>query len=116
MSFKLHVQETGGGFVVAPVGAADHDACERFETDVMKLIERNPRLLVLDLSELTHIPSMGLSAIIRIHRAMRERSGKLRVAAVPAPIMQLLQATKLDIMLPIFMTRADACRTEGLEA
>lgn len=114
MPFSLKHEPIDKGYLVHPIGSADIESCEEMEAAIGKLVEQKPALLVLDLSKLEHIPSAGLSAFIRINRAMKDSGGKLRVAAVPPPIQKLLTATKLDLLLPMFMTREEACRVESV--
>lgn len=113
MAFSVRHESFSGGIVADLIGSADVEACETMEREIMRLVDMKPGVLALDLSKLEYIPSPGLSAMLRINKAVRANGGRLRLAAVPAPIKQVLTATKLDVILPIFLTRADACKVEG---
>lgn len=110
MSFSVQHESFSGGIIADLVGSADVDACESMEKQIMSLVDMKPGVLVLDMSKLTYIPSPGLSAIIRVNKSIRSNGGRLRLAAVPNPIKEVLSATKLDVILPMFLTRADACK------
>ncbi len=110
MSFSVQHEKFDGGIVAELIGSADVEACESMEKQINVLLESKPGVLVLDMAKLTYIPSPGLSAIIRVNKAVRASGGRLRLAAVPASIKGVLTATKLDVILPIFLTRADACK------
>lgn len=62
---------------------------------------RMPKL-VLDLSELTFMDSMGLSSVLGCHEWAREAGGQL-VLVNPAPqVARLLKATAIDQRIPVF--------------
>jgi anti-anti-sigma factor len=113
MSFSVKHESFPGGVVVDLIGSADVESCEAMEAALTKVVEMKPGVMVLDLSKLEYIPSPGLSVIIRANRSLRADGGRLRLASVPESIKQVLTATKLDIILPIFLTRADACKVEA---
>jgi len=113
MSFKVESESFPGGLVVDLIGSADVEACESMENELIKLTESRPGVMVLDLSKLTYLPSPGLSALIRTNKAVRANAGRLRLAAVPPAINEVLTATRLDLIMPIFLTRADACKVEA---
>jgi anti-anti-sigma factor len=64
-------------------------------------------VVALDLSRLQLLPSLGLGALVQIRNKCESRQQKLRLAAVPAPIRDVLSVTKLDRLFEI---------TESVEA
>jgi anti-anti-sigma factor len=107
-AFKVDVIAKPNGFVVAISGRAGGPECEALEEQFNKLVGLKPSLIVLDMNGLEYISSMGLSALIRLHRNMKETGGKVRMAAVPPVVLTLLQAAKLDNLIPIFMSTDQA--------
>jgi anti-anti-sigma factor len=64
-------------------------------------------VVVLDLSRLQLLPSLGLGALVRIRNKCESRQQKLKLAAVPASIGEVLSVTKLNRLFEI---------TESVEA
>jgi len=63
--------------------------------------------LVIDLTEIEHCDSSGLSTLLVVNRIMQEKEGILRL--VPSSkILQLCQITKLDRVLSIASTIDEA--------
>jgi anti-sigma B factor antagonist len=98
------------GYLVKASGRAGGPESEHFEEQLAGIVARKPALIVLDLSGLEYLSSMGISALIRLQRAMKEIGGKVRLAGVPAPIMTLFQAAKIDTLIPVFHTAEDALK------
>jgi N-acetylglucosaminyldiphosphoundecaprenol N-acetyl-beta-D-mannosaminyltransferase len=64
--------------------------------------------LVIDLAETTFLASAGMAAMIRLDRKLREQGGELRVAGCAPDVLRTLKLVKLDSVLQIFPTVADA--------
>ncbi len=60
--------------------------------------ERN---IEVDLSQATFIDSCGLGALIALHKAAATRKGKLILLNPCAPILQILELTRLDTVFDI---------------
>lgn len=62
-----------------------------------------PLLVVLDLGPLDFIDCFGLSLLLRTHRRIADRGGRLRMALAHAPTRKLLAMTGLDVVfLPVW--------------
>jgi len=72
------------------------------------LLARGCHEFVLDLSELEYIDCSGLSQLIRILNAIRDRGGVLALSRPQPHILRILQITKLD---SVFMIQENRCRT-----
>jgi anti-sigma B factor antagonist len=67
------------------------------------------RLVVIDLTTLTFISSIGLSALIRANERARQSPVRFRIVADPtSPAARLLALTGLDAVLPVYDSAADA--------
>jgi anti-anti-sigma factor len=70
--------------------------------ELLRVCAEHPQLLVLDLSELTHINSVVLGAMLLCMRLMSSSGGQLRLAAVRPNILEVLDHSRL---LPLFDCR-----------
>lgn len=57
--------------------------------------------VMLDLSELEFINSMGIGKIVLIHKTCQSRSGKLEITSVQPKVMKLFKILCLDTVLTI---------------
>jgi len=66
-----------------------------------------PRLIV-DLSDTSFLASAGMAALIRLDRVAREHGGALHVAGCSPDVLRTLKLVKLDAILKVYPTVADA--------
>lgn len=66
-----------------------------------------PRLVV-DLSETIFLASAGMAALIRLDRVARDNGGELRVAGCGPDVLRTLKLVKLDSIIQIFPSLAEA--------
>lgn len=64
--------------------------------------------VVLNLSEVSRLDSIGLGLVVRYVTNLRKRSGDLRLAAPPAFVMHLLEMTMLVEVIQTYATEQDA--------
>jgi anti-anti-sigma factor len=58
-------------------------------------------LVVLDLSRVQIVPSLGLGALVQISNKCRARKQRLKLAAVQPQVRQTMSITKLDRILDL---------------
>jgi anti-anti-sigma factor len=83
---------------------------ELFYNMAKKIIEDGFRML-LDMNSLVYIGSMGLGAIMRLHRTMAEqKKGEIRICSPGIILKDMLDRQSLSAVLKIYDTREDALR------
>lgn len=60
------------------------------------------KVVIFDLSHIDYFNSLGLSLIVRIHKAVKGHNGKVALAQPNANIKELLHVTSLDSIWKIF--------------
>ncbi len=75
---------------------------------VRTLVAHGGRRLVLDLSAVSYVDSIGVAELVRSHVIVGNHAGHLALATMPAQIRQLLYVTRLDQIFDRFDTRAQA--------
>ncbi len=73
----------------------------------LAILDRHP-FLVLDFSETVFLASAGMAALIKIDRQARQQGGSMRVAACLRDVTRSLALVKLDSILSIYDTVAEA--------
>ena len=103
-SLKLEIEHRGNAVVARLIGSANMVSANDLQDDLFALVDRNPGQIVLDLSQLAFINSLGLGGIIAAHVRYRRQSGTIVLAAPPPEIQELLRVTNLTRLFPIYDT------------
>jgi anti-sigma B factor antagonist len=91
------VQHTNGPHAWKLVISGDLDASttEQFNAAIDDLISRDGRLVVLDLSAVTFLDSIGLRGIVRASNMFADRDGRLTVTGLSGAAQRVLELTGL---------------------
>ncbi|MGW1729016.1 STAS domain-containing protein [Streptomyces sp. NPDC002306] len=102
----------GGIRVVTVRGALDCDVKDAFSNALLSPDTATaPLRIVVDLSGVTFMDSGGLNALITAHHRASNEQGWLRLAAVPKPVLHLLEVTGIDTLIPCHPTTEHALTT-----
>jgi anti-sigma B factor antagonist len=80
----------------------------QLKAEFLILAQPDIQNLIVDLSEVQHIDSAGLSALLLAQRQMTVHEGELRLAGVTGEVFSLLEMTQLDRVFRIFNTVEEA--------
>jgi anti-anti-sigma factor len=100
--------ETGAVTVFELRGRLTLESFGSLKTRVRTVVTSGARALVLDLSAVSYIDSIGVAELVRCHVMTARQGGCVALAAIPAHIDQLLKVTRLDEIFIRFDTRAQA--------
>lgn len=104
----LETLPTAKGAVVYLRGGATVTHAEMLRVELETIIARKLPLLVLDLSDLDFICSLGLGALVTAHARSRHHEGQVRIVNPQPAVRNLLETTRLNKILPIFPDLAQA--------
>jgi anti-sigma B factor antagonist len=102
----LPVRQADRAVVVAPQGAVDLLTAPRLESAVAEALAARPSLLVIDLTGVEFLASIGLTVLVKARRDA-DRGTALRVVATGAP-RRAISVTGLDDALNVYSKVADA--------
>ena len=85
--------------IIGSVDSADSSALLDF---LNELIDAGHTCLVIDMTRMDFIVSMGLGAFVRTYTRLRQAGGFLRLAGPQPLILQIIKTTALDRLLPIY--------------
>jgi anti-anti-sigma factor len=98
--------------VVSAGGEVDSASVANFvfhlDTALKRALDHPARLLVLDLSGVTHFGSAGLNAALECYEHGQSAGVAVRVVAPNAAVLRPIQVTKLDGVLRPYSTVTDA--------
>jgi anti-anti-sigma factor len=102
-------ETTGAAYtVVVLTGEVDATNSEELYNILESVVLQRPRLLIVDLSDLSFMDSTGLRMLLRATRELDQQGGVLSLAAPQASVARVLQLTRADQLIPVYDSVADA--------
>jgi anti-sigma B factor antagonist len=101
-------EEIGDIRVLKMAGVMDHVGGSRFFRQQFLLSLAGYRKILLDLSELTFFDSLSVSAVLDMHKLLRQTGGELKMCGANYLVEDLFKTLNLDALVPFFPTRAEA--------
>lgn len=98
MHFTSYLED--GRLTVALTGEIDHHCAKKYMEAITGKIEAyNPRVCVLDYSEVTFMDSSGIAVVIHAMRNMQRMNGKLMVDGLRSQPMKVFRAAGMDKLI-----------------
>ena len=101
---QIEIASRGSATVVKLIGSANMDVSAGLRDRLVTLVENQTEPLILDLTELRFISSVGLGGIIAAHLRCRHTKKEIRLVAPQPAIQELLEITKLSKLFNIYPT------------
>lgn len=99
---QLNVTRQGDAAVMKVSGSVSITDADQLRKGLEALAAERVPLIVLDLSEMNFISSLGLGAIISGHLKCRHHHGQIRLAKPTGPVRELLETTRLTKLFGIY--------------
>ena len=108
-SFEISQRTRGDVAIVAIRGDITPGKIEGvLSSRMVDLVDNGYRKLVLDLEGLPSIDSIGLGEIVRSFTTVTRKGAKMKLAAVPKRIVDLLRVTRLILAFELAATEDEA--------
>jgi anti-anti-sigma factor len=99
---EVESQESGNGrFHLVLRGELDLSTVGKVQEEIRQAADQRPRLLVLDLSQLTFLDSTGLRCLVKADERAHEEGWRFVVVKGPDPVHRVFSITRLDERLEI---------------
>ena len=98
----LDVARRGDAVVVKVDGSVAMAEAEQLRAVLEDLAAQRVPLIVLDVSEMDFIGSVGLGAIISGHLKCRHHRGQIKLVNPTEPVRELLETTRLNKLFGIY--------------
>ena len=108
MPLTLSTRHLGSVYVIHCAGSIIHSDEERALEAALDHGERQFSRLVLNLGDITRLDSMGLGLLVRHVARVAKRGGAIHLAASPSFVTNLLDLTRLSLMMPNFDSEEEA--------
>jgi anti-anti-sigma factor len=103
-----HVVCIQGIPVVSLTGRLDTASSPAFDSQTASLFEEKHQRVLLDLSGLTYISSMGLRSLLKIVKHTAQSNGRTGIFSVPAQILEVIEISGFQSLLDIYPDRESA--------
>jgi anti-anti-sigma factor len=112
--FRIEEELSRDGTVVLAVrGDVDLHVARELEDSLAETVDEGGSRVVLDLSHVTFVDSMGLGVMLGSMKRLRAHGGELHLVVAGPELRRILEITRLDRILPLHDTRADALAAVG---
>ena len=109
---KIDTKQIGGGVIVSLTGSASMELCDQLNAALFEACGKKPETLVVDLSRLDFICSLGLGGLVAAYLRQQNHGGRLAVAAPNEAVLEVLNVTRLGTLLPVFKTSEAALKAK----
>ncbi len=111
MHLQIATRHFADAVIAMPVGRIDHRSAADFEaglTPLMSAAVAAKGALVLDLSGIEYISSVGLRVLMIAAKKMRERETPLLVTSLQSVVAEIFAISRFDRILTVTATLDDA--------
>jgi anti-sigma B factor antagonist len=84
------------------------DTAERFLAEMEPMLDGKRPLVVFDFSDVRHFDGAGVAVLLRCLEEVLKRNGDLKLAAIPAPWIAVLEMAGVDRLFEMFENASDA--------
>ncbi len=91
----------GASVVLKVIGRMDAGNAQAFEEACTGWVNQGTKNLIIDMSELAYVSSMGLRAFVVVGKSLQEKDGTLRLSGLTGLVKQVFEITRLSNAFPI---------------
>ena len=115
MGLQISIREYGEVSVVDLQGRStiDDGESELFSKHLRDLIAKSKRKLLLNLENLTHVDSSGVSIIVETYVSLKRLGGELKLLSPRGRVLKVLTVFRLLDAIPSFDDEAQALASFG---
>ena len=95
MSLTVKLDEKAPGIhVVSPIGSLDIMNYTTLQKEIDSLLQKSPKVIILDLKDLDYITSSGVGVIIKTRKIMKNNNGQVLLVNLQPQIEKVLEIIK----------------------
>ena len=105
----MQVAEYADVVVLRPEGRLDQDSTPAFQDHLLTIVEQaDATAVVLDMSEVDYISSVGLRALMMGAKIMKRKQSALVAAALTSVVQEIFEISKFSFVISVFANVQDA--------
>lgn len=105
---NIEATQSGPAVILKITGRMDANNSAEFEKACTPWVDQGTTNILVDMSELSYISSMGLRYFVNVGKLLAEKQGALHICAIQGMAKQLFQVTRLNNVFPMHDTVEDA--------
>ncbi|MDH3850894.1 MAG: STAS domain-containing protein [Deltaproteobacteria bacterium] len=95
MSLTVKLDEKAPGIhVVSPMGSLDIMNYTTLQEAIDSLLEKSPKMIILDLKDLDYITSSGVGVVIKTRKIMKNNNGEILLVNLQPQIAKVFEIIK----------------------
>lgn len=99
---SMGIEQRGGILVVVIHGRMmDEPVCTQLRAELVDGARAGEQPLVVDLSEVRILPSMGIGVLLEIHKKLAEAGRQMIIAGAQNPVRDVFRLTRVDQVLEL---------------
>jgi anti-sigma B factor antagonist len=98
---NIETTQSGDAVVLRVSGRMDASSAPIFEEECKSWLARGTARLIVDLSQLAYISSLGLRSFVVVGQLQQEKGGTLRLCGLTGLVRQVFEITRLSSVFPI---------------
>jgi anti-anti-sigma factor len=100
--------------ILEPSGRLDVTNAAQFRRQVSEIATTKPKLLLVDLKDVTFMDSSGLGALVSALKSIRSVDGDLAVCSANEQVQMLFELTSMSKIFKIYKSRDDFSASAGI--
>jgi anti-sigma B factor antagonist len=93
--------------VLKPDGILDGTKAGQFRRDVLQLVDKGVKTILIDFKDVTFMDSSGLGALVLALKTVRAADGQLVICSINEQIKILFELTSMDRVFEIFSSQEE---------
>jgi len=99
---EINLTTKGSNAIISLKGELDFNTCREFEEILEQAIEKADPIIVVDLTSVEHIDSMGLGCLTRLWKHAADKKTDLHIAGANKNVSGLINLVNLDKRMKMF--------------
>jgi anti-anti-sigma factor len=109
MDTRLRIQvRHEEGMSIATIGGEARFEIEALEIELGRLAELHPAVVILDMTDLVVLSSLGMGLIVSLRNALKNHGGRLLACGVRPGVMDAFQRARLEKIFEVYETLEEA--------
>jgi anti-anti-sigma factor len=105
---EAEISEAPQAYVVRLGGVFRRHECDGFAGKIVEIVRRNPRDVVIELSEVEYMNSYALGILFKLSQDVAEHGGRIVLAGAQGLVLKLFQTVGLDQKLGSYPSKEEA--------
>ncbi|MFY9532106.1 MAG: STAS domain-containing protein [Candidatus Acidiferrales bacterium] len=99
MSFRVATRQSGAVTIIDLSGSVTHSDAGALHEMLDELIKKGQKRVLLNLEEVGHLDSSGISALVQAYKSIKNSGGQFKVLHLNRQVQRILEITNLSHVL-----------------